>query len=75
MLSDELKTLLVSVITSWQVIAVTVFFVLYCALVSYVSKSHKKNKMIARIKSSAKEKAEKFKKKAPAPLVEDEEEE
>jgi flagellar biosynthesis/type III secretory pathway M-ring protein FliF/YscJ len=38
MFSEELKTLLLRVITSWQVIAVTVVLVLYFFLVSYVAR-------------------------------------
>jgi hypothetical protein len=38
MFSPELKNLLFQVITSWQVIAVTVLIILYFFLVSYVAK-------------------------------------
>ncbi|MDR0553736.1 MAG: hypothetical protein LBG76_02905 [Treponema sp.] len=38
MLSEELKSLLIQVITSWQVIAVTVVVFLYFLLVTYVAR-------------------------------------
>ena len=42
MFSSEVKELLVQVITSWQVIAVTVALVLYVRIVSYVAKEYHK---------------------------------
>lgn len=38
MISNELKSLLIQVITSWQVIAVSVALVLYFSLVFYVAR-------------------------------------
>ena len=40
MFSSEIMELLVQVITSWQVIAVTVALVLYIRIVTYVAKDH-----------------------------------
>ena len=39
MFSDELKELLIKVLTSWQVIAATLVIIIYVALVNYVSRS------------------------------------
>jgi hypothetical protein len=38
MFNAELRTLLVQVITSWQVLAVTVVIIIYFSLVSYVAR-------------------------------------
>jgi hypothetical protein len=40
MFSAEVRSMLAQVITSWQVIAVTVVFVIYVSLVKYVSRIH-----------------------------------
>ena len=40
MFNEELRQLLVQVITSWQVLAVTVVLVLYIFLVNYVSRTY-----------------------------------
>ncbi|MCL2601240.1 MAG: hypothetical protein FWD91_00345 [Treponema sp.] len=37
MFSEEIRTLLVQVITSWQVIAVTVVLILYISLLNYAT--------------------------------------
>jgi len=44
MFSDELKNLLIRVITSWQVIIVTLVILLYVAIVNHASRSHYKRK-------------------------------
>ena len=40
MFTDEIRKLLVEVITSWQVIAVTVILILYVFLINYVGRTH-----------------------------------
>ena len=45
MFSKELFGLLIKVITSWQVIAVTVVLVIYFTLVSYVARLYRPRKM------------------------------
>jgi hypothetical protein len=45
--SEELKDLLFRVITSWQVIVVTVALILYFLLVSYVARLHRYPRPIA----------------------------
>jgi flagellar biosynthesis/type III secretory pathway M-ring protein FliF/YscJ len=44
--SEELKDLLFRVITSWQVIAVTVVLILYFLLVSYVARLRRHSRPI-----------------------------
>ncbi|MDR2258398.1 MAG: hypothetical protein LBE14_04520 [Treponema sp.] len=41
MFSKEMISLLIRIITSWQVIAVTVVFILYVFLVSYVARLYR----------------------------------
>jgi flagellar biosynthesis/type III secretory pathway M-ring protein FliF/YscJ len=61
--SKELKDLLFRVITSWQVIAVTVVLVLYFLLVTYVARLRRRSRSIAmegmpkKAKNSGKDKA------------------
>jgi hypothetical protein len=71
--SPELKKLLFQVITSWQVIAVTVVIVLYLFLVSYVAKLYHSPRSPSRFSTKLK----KPKKTAPAlePSEAEEEEE
>jgi flagellar biosynthesis/type III secretory pathway M-ring protein FliF/YscJ len=45
--SEELKDLLFRVITSWQVIVVTVVLILYFLLVSYVARLRRHSRPIA----------------------------
>jgi flagellar biosynthesis/type III secretory pathway M-ring protein FliF/YscJ len=45
--SEELKNLLFLVITSWQVIAVTVVLILYFVLVSYVARLRRRPRPIS----------------------------
>ena len=42
MFNAELRSLVFEVITSWQVIAVTIVVILYIILVNYVAKTHKR---------------------------------
>ncbi|MDR3341326.1 MAG: hypothetical protein LBT14_00800 [Treponema sp.] len=42
MFSDELKNVLIKIITSWQVIVVTLVMILYFSLVSYVVRVHRR---------------------------------
>jgi hypothetical protein len=65
MFSDELKDILIQVIKSWQVIAVSIVLVLYISLVNYASRAHKKPAFVSKIKPKKKEKKEKNKKEAP----------
>jgi hypothetical protein len=44
MFTDELKNLLIQVITSWQVLAVTGVLVVYVFLVNYVARLYHRNK-------------------------------
>ena len=43
MFSEEVRSLLAEVITSWQVLAVTVVLIIYIFLVNYVAKTHHKS--------------------------------
>jgi len=43
MFSEEVRSLLVEVITSWQVIAVTIVLLLFIALVNYAARTHRKS--------------------------------
>jgi len=65
MFSEELKSLLLQVIKSWQVIAVTIVLVLYISLVNYASRAHKKPAFVSKLKPKKKEKKEKAKKEKP----------
>lgn len=44
MFSDELKSLLIQVITSWQVLVVTGVLVVYVFLVRYVAKLYRRSR-------------------------------
>lgn len=44
-LSDELKELIIQVLTSWQVIAMAVVLILYYILVSYTAGSHHRTRL------------------------------
>jgi hypothetical protein len=56
LLSDELKSLLIEVITSWQVLAVTGILILYIFLVRYVARIYRRNRHLSSL-SGKKEKA------------------
>jgi hypothetical protein len=53
--SDELKSLLIEVITSWQVLAATGVIIVYIFLVRYVAKLHRRSRLLS--SSPGKEKA------------------
>jgi flagellar biosynthesis/type III secretory pathway M-ring protein FliF/YscJ len=53
--SDELKSLLIQVITSWQVLAVTGVLIIYVFLVRYVARLYRRNRPLS--SSPKKEKA------------------
>jgi Na+-transporting methylmalonyl-CoA/oxaloacetate decarboxylase gamma subunit len=42
--NDELKSLLIQVITSWQVLAVTGFLIVYVFLVRYVARFYRRDR-------------------------------
>ena len=48
MFSREIMTLLPQIITSWQVIAVTVALVLYMFLISYVSRTYHRPRLVSK---------------------------
>ncbi|MDR3138116.1 MAG: hypothetical protein LBT95_00420 [Treponema sp.] len=48
MFSGELKTLLLEVITSWQVIVVTVVLIFYFMLVNYVARLRRRSRPASR---------------------------
>jgi len=75
MFSEELKGLLIQVIKSWQVIAVSIVLVLYISLVNYAARAHKKPVSVSKLKPKKKEKKEKPKKEKPAPQETEDEEE
>jgi flagellar biosynthesis/type III secretory pathway M-ring protein FliF/YscJ len=67
MFSKEMINLLIRIITSWQVIAVTVAFILYVFLVSYVARLYRRPRSISMFPAKPK-----FKKaKSPAASEED----
>jgi Na+-transporting methylmalonyl-CoA/oxaloacetate decarboxylase gamma subunit len=68
MISNELKNLLVQIITSWQVLGVTLVLIAYFSLVSYVARFRHTFK-VAKAKSKPKPKKEK---KAATNQTEDE---
>ena len=60
MFNAEVRALLVQVITSWQVVAVTVVIIIYFSLVSYVAKVyHHRPRQSFRLKNKNKNKPEK----------------
>jgi hypothetical protein len=71
MLSKEMAALLIRVITAWQVIAVTVVFILYVFLVSYVARLYRRPRPISMFSSKPKAK----KNKSPPPAVSENSEE
>ncbi|MDR1031237.1 MAG: hypothetical protein LBL76_10255 [Treponema sp.] len=64
MISNELKNLLVQIITSWQVVGVTLVLIAYFSLVSYVVRFRHTFKVV-KAKSKLKPKPKKEKKAAP----------
>jgi len=75
MFSEELKGLLIQVIKSWQVIAVSIALVLYISLVNYAARAHKKPVSVSKLKPKKKEKKEKPKKEKSKPQETEDEEE
>jgi hypothetical protein len=57
MFSDELKSLLIKVITSWQVIVVTIVLVIYVFLVNYVARLYHRKRPIPMPKPGKKKEA------------------
>jgi Na+-transporting methylmalonyl-CoA/oxaloacetate decarboxylase gamma subunit len=70
MISDELKSLLIQVITSWQVIGAAVVLVLYFSLVTYVARFRRR---LGVDKPKPKPKPKKEKKEKTATSEEEEE--
>ena len=70
MFSDELKKLLVQVITSWQVLVVTGVLVIYVFLVNFVARIHYRSKSFSMPKVKRKKSAEAA---VPAPVSDSEE--
>ena len=66
MFNEEVRRLLVQVVSSWQVWAVTIVLVLYITVVNRVAKIYYKTKRRDPPKSKAKSKAETPKTPAPA---------
>jgi len=54
MFSPELRSLLFQVIKSWQVIAVSIVFILYMSLVGYASRAHHKPASVSKTKPKKK---------------------
>jgi len=73
-MTDEIKSMVTQVITSWQVIFITVALVAYLSLVFYVVRVEKVKKVVIPKIKVPKPKLPKFKKEAPKPSDEDEEE-
>ena len=61
MFSSEFRQVLMQVIQSWQVLAVTIALVLYIILVRYVGRTHHRPR-ISKSKPKSKQKKEKVKK-------------
>jgi flagellar biosynthesis/type III secretory pathway M-ring protein FliF/YscJ len=65
MFSKEMIRLLIRIISSWQVIAVTVVFILYVFLVSYVARLYRHPRAISMFSSRPKSKKAKAPPTAP----------
>ena len=59
MFSAEFRSLLVEIITSWQVLAVTFVIILYISLINYVARTHNNRPRKAPLPKSKKKKNEK----------------
>jgi len=71
MFSEEVRGLLAQVITSWQVLAVTVVLIIYVFLVNYVARTHSRRRFsMPKIK---KKKSSKTQVPAPEAASEDDE--
>jgi hypothetical protein len=64
MFSGEVRKLLIQVISSWQVIAVTIVLIIYVSIVNYVARIHRRNSSRSGMPLIPKEK----KKKADKPI-------
>jgi hypothetical protein len=62
-MSGELTSLLIQIITSWQVLAITGALIVYMYLVAYVARTYHRPRMASRLKPK---KAKKAKAAAPA---------
>jgi len=72
MFSGEIRRMLVQVITSWQVIAVTVVLVIYISVVNYVARIYNPGSRGSHIPLLPKAKKKKGKSEAPVPPATDE---
>jgi len=72
MFSSEVRRMLVQVISSWQVIAVTVVLIIYISVVNYVARIYKRGSRRSSVPIVPKEKKGDKKSKTPAPLITDE---
>jgi hypothetical protein len=63
MFQGELAELLIQVIKSWQVIAVTVALVLYMSLVGYAARTYHRPSFVSKSKPQKKKKTAKIKNK------------
>jgi hypothetical protein len=70
MFSGEVRRMLIQVISSWQVIAVTIVLVIYISVVKYVARIYNSNSRSPRISLTPK-KAKKKKPEAPAPTTDE----
>ena len=67
MFGEEVRSMLVQVITSWQVLAATIVIIIYLSLVSYVVKFHDRPRRAPKPKGKKDKKAA-----APPPPAKDE---
>jgi hypothetical protein len=67
MFSSEVKKLLIEVISSWQILAVTIVLIIYMSIVNYVARIHHR-----RSRKQTMPKAKKEGKGTPAPHESDE---
>jgi hypothetical protein len=74
MFSKEVIALLIDVITSWQVIAVTIGVVLYMSLVSFVAQTYRRPRAISLSPAKPKKKKKEAAAAAPAGETESEDE-
>ena len=70
MISKELMALLVQIISSWQVIAVTIVIVVYFSLVSFVAQVYQQPRFVRALSSRKKKKKKKDESAAPVPAAE-----
>ena len=59
MISDELKSLLFNVVSSWQVIAITIAVILYISLVSFVAQMYQRPRLMSSFPLKRRKKKEK----------------